>query len=377
MAVSQVQALLRFLSQDAKVPLTTAMSKVNELRNANLTTPENITKEGLKPLREIFEDDKIAKQVLSAAKRASKKRSAPTESKDGSPQKKSKSSFQASAATLFATESALALPLSMASEEELSYVVLLTNRAPLVLAFAVCVLRYTMPEQPISSRLSLAQAVVSANSRSKALSLGLESGKSAEQDGWGNGQPTVSVLGREIRVLKRWDYNPREGRLSQESQDTEATSDDILGQRLTDDSKPAPPLWGIDVTALKRAESNRSDAAATTSRALPIHTPQSARSYLLKSFVKSPSEEEEESASPGRKSATQVETEKEVCLGYLLRSIDLVCQSWASTLSADDLDRRAWAWYVRVRPSVQSGTEGLGEKGAVRLSDILALKRQS
>ncbi|KAL4991324.1 hypothetical protein BDW68DRAFT_4066 [Aspergillus falconensis] len=376
MAASQLQTLLRFLSRDAKVPLATAMGKVNELRKADLTTPENIAKEGLKPLQEIFKDDKIAKQVLNAAKRALKKRSAPTESKDGSPQKKPKSSLQAPAATPFAMESALALPVSTASEEELSDVVLLTNRAPLLLAFAVCVLRYTMPEQPISSRLSLAQAVVSANSRSKALNLGLESGKSAEQEGWGDGQPTVSVLDREIKVLKRWDYNPREGRPAQGSQDAEPSSDDILGQRLTNDSEPMPPLWGIDVPALKRAESHRSEAAVNTSRALPIHTPQSARSYLFKSFVKSPSEDEGEPASSGRKSVTQVKAEKEVCLGYLLRSIDLVCRSWASRLRAEDLDRRVWAWYIRVRPSVQSGTEGWGEKGAVRLSDILALTRQ-
>jgi K+-sensing histidine kinase KdpD len=38
MAASQVQALLRFLSQDAKVPLATAMGKVSELRKADLTT---------------------------------------------------------------------------------------------------------------------------------------------------------------------------------------------------------------------------------------------------------------------------------------------------------------------------------------------------
>ncbi|KAL4754072.1 hypothetical protein BDW72DRAFT_190491 [Aspergillus terricola var. indicus] len=376
MAASQVQALLRFLSQDARVPLATAMGKVNELRKADLTTPENIAKEGLKPLQEIFKEDKMAKQVLSAAKRASKKRSAPTESKDGLPQKKLKSSLHISTATPFATESALALPVSTAIEEEFPDIVLITNRAPLVLAFAVCVLKYTMPEQPISSRLSLAQAVVSANSRSKALSLGLESDNSAEQEGWGDGLPTVSVLGRKIRVLKRWDYNPREGRPSQECQGAEASSDDILGQCLTDDSEPRPPLWGIDVPALKRAEANPPETAANTSKALPIHNPQSARSYLLKSFVKSPDKDKGESASLGRKSVTQIEREREACLGHLLRSIDLVCQSWASTLSAEDLDRRAWAWYIRVRPSVQSGIEGWGEKGAVRLSDILALKRQ-
>lgn len=32
----EIQALLRFLSQDAKIPLPTAMSKVKELQSANL-----------------------------------------------------------------------------------------------------------------------------------------------------------------------------------------------------------------------------------------------------------------------------------------------------------------------------------------------------
>jgi hypothetical protein len=39
------------------------------------------------------------------------------------------------------------------------------------------------------------------------------------------------------------------------------------------------------------------------------------------------------------------------------------------------LDKRAWAWYLRVRPDVQSGAQGWGEKGQVKLSDILALRR--
>lgn len=65
-------------------------------------------------------------------------------------------------------EAALALPTAATADETcLRRTSLLTNRAPLVLAFAVELLRYTMPEQPPSSRLSLAQAVVSANSRSK------------------------------------------------------------------------------------------------------------------------------------------------------------------------------------------------------------------
>ena len=35
-AQQEVQDLLRFLTKDAKVPLATAMSKINELRKSNL-----------------------------------------------------------------------------------------------------------------------------------------------------------------------------------------------------------------------------------------------------------------------------------------------------------------------------------------------------
>lgn len=38
MASAQIQTLLRFLSQDAKVPLATAMGKTLELQKANLIT---------------------------------------------------------------------------------------------------------------------------------------------------------------------------------------------------------------------------------------------------------------------------------------------------------------------------------------------------
>ena len=41
---TEIQALLRFLSQDAKVPLPMAMSKVKELQSANLTRQEQSRK---------------------------------------------------------------------------------------------------------------------------------------------------------------------------------------------------------------------------------------------------------------------------------------------------------------------------------------------
>lgn len=85
-----------------------------------------------------------------------------------------------------------------------------TNRAPVLLAFAVELLRHTMPEQPDSSRLSLAQAVVSLNAQSKASSLGLEHDSKSYDQGWGAGQPKVTIMGRQVPILRRDGYACKE-----------------------------------------------------------------------------------------------------------------------------------------------------------------------
>lgn len=301
--------------------------------------------------------------MLNAAKRSSKKRAAPDSASASSPKKRRKGDPNAET-TPFHIESSLSLPDSLAKEEELSRIVVLTNRAPLVLAFAVTVLKYTMPEQPLSSRLSLAQAVVSANSRSKAVSLGLESGKSAEEEGWGEGLPVVKILGREIRVLKRWDYNPAEGKPE------DATTSDNSQQTVRDDSDEMPPLWGLDLEAVRKSNTQpiRAD--------LQIHTADAARSYLMKAFTLHKESNSEKKESSSKKSNAALANEREEALGLVLHAIDLLCQSWAATLNHEELDRRAWAWYLRVRPDVRAGTAGWGEKGEVRLADILKLRRE-
>ncbi|KAL1848234.1 hypothetical protein Plec18167_006231 [Paecilomyces lecythidis] len=371
MAAAELQSLLRFLSQDAKIPLAVAMSKVKELQKAGLNNPDDIGRSELQPLQTIFKDEKTAKKVLNAAKRNSKKRAAPSSS-DTVSTKKAKKDDPDATVTPFQIESNLAVPVSPATEEELSNTVVLTNRAPLVLAFAVTVLKYTMPEQPISSRLSLAQAVVSANSRSKAVSLGLESGNSAEEEGWGKGLPVVKVLGREIRVLKRWDYNPMDGkpddRINSESSMQPSRSD--AEETSREDAGGMPPLWGVDLEAMRKsnAQGKRGDSQ--------IHTADAARTYLMKAFALHKESNAGQNESPRKKSNAALAKEKEEAVGLVLRAIDLLCESWASTLSTAELDRRAWAWYLRVRPEVQSGTAGWGEKGQVRLSDILRLRRE-
>lgn len=368
MAAANLQSLLRFLSQDAKLPLATAMSKVKDLQSANLDSPEKLSKSKAQDLQSIFEDDKVCKQIISAAKRVSKKRAAGGDSSAGpSPKKKkakdSGSLFSKEPLAAEDLEESLKFPESAIGEEELNEVVLFTNRAPLVLAFLVILLKHTMPEQPRSSRLSLAQGYVSITSRSRAVYLGIESGKSAEDEGFGEGQPSVNVAGKEIKVLKRWGYEWKKN--DDESKADE--NDPELGEE-----KPA--LWALDLEAMKKSGSDKQQTVTSktaTHSGLPIYTPQSARAYLLKSFDTAPTEEIGAKKKP---TAAAKAAEKEENLGKLLHALDLLYDAWAKTLSAEELDARTWSWYVKVRPSVEDGVAGWGGKNQLKLADILALR---
>lgn len=255
-----------------------------------------------------------------------------------------------------------------------------------------------MPEQPLSSRLSLAQAVVSVNSRSKAVSIGLEKGNSAEEDGWGRGQPQVRIMGRDIRVMKRWGYDWREkprpesdeGQVP-DSQETIKAEDStpLSNENNTIIKDPPgaeapPPLWGLDLEALRSANAKQTHGPQTPHKSiaptpgLPIYTAESARAYLLKSFSSlpppPPPSSDPKSPPPSKKkkpSSPPSETERNLAL--LLTALDLLFSSWAQSLSRHELDRRAWAWYVSVRPDVRQGVSGWGEKGELRISGIVDL----
>ena len=67
--------------------------------------------------------------------------------------------------------------------------------------------------------------------------------------------------------------------------------------------------------------------------------------------------------------------EKERNLGLLLGALELLYESWVDILSKDDLNKRSWGFYVRVRPEVAQGTAGWGGKGEVKLADVLELRR--
>lgn len=184
-------------------------------------------------------------------------------------------------------------------------------------------------------------------------------------------------MGREIKVLKRWGYNWREGAPPDSSSAGDIDRIPKEGKGDADGLDGPPALWGLDLEALRKSNHHGlSSGRPAENNRLPIHTAESAREYLLKSFSKAPEDAESGNATK-KKRFSQVVQEKEMCLGLLLRAIDLLCESWASTLSADELDRRAWSFYLHVRPEVQSGPAGWGEKGRVELSKILNLRRST
>ena len=466
-------------------------------------------------------DAKAAKSLQTACKSLvkdpSKKRTAESALSPSTKRTKSAYELASEPQTPQALEESLELPQPSADEEAISQTTIYTNRAPLVLAFAVQLLKYTMPEQPLSSRLSLAQAVVSANSRSKAVSLGLEKGASAEGEGWGMGQPKVRVLGREVHVLKRGGYHWRQedqsvgsreehgpnlkgegsggdatgeepasnpvpqgiqqdgtksdwaisasvtskkstfvarsiavsspsqcraviqkllannktlreadhnitawrvrsdsGSIIEESNDDGESgggrhilqimqSSDVVGMVLvvtrwyggimlgpdrwrimSQVSRDAlsqrlrvtgilgqEALWGLDLETMRST-----DAPVTggTTGGMSTYKPELARSYILKAFGSPPPTAD----SPAKKkSGAALGREKEENLGLLLGALDLLFSSWVEHISRDELDRRAWTWYVQVRPEVESGVAGWGGKGEVPLSRILGLQRKA
>ncbi|KAI1141717.1 ribosomal protein S5 domain 2-type protein [Hypoxylon sp. FL0543] len=210
-----LQELIRLMTIGMRVPMKDALSRIKELQAHNLRSIQQIAESPLSDITSAIKDAKAARSLHNACKARLKNPGTSAAKRPGSTlENRSKRSRQSGDAGFVdgpepvdprEFEASFTLPVET-DEKIISDTVLLTNRAPLVLAFAVELLRYTMPEQPPSSRLSLAQAVVSANSRSKAVSIGIEKGPSADEQGWGHGQPRVKVMGREVTVLKRGGY---------------------------------------------------------------------------------------------------------------------------------------------------------------------------
>ncbi|TRX90862.1 hypothetical protein FHL15_008266 [Xylaria flabelliformis] len=549
-AQQDLQDLIRLMTVGMKVPIKDALSRVKSLQAKNLRSIQQIAECPLSDVQSAITDTKAARSLQNACKARMKNPTAPAVSKRSGSNltadaKRMKSSDEAGylggPEPIDPREYEASFDLPVETDEQvIASTTLLTNRAPLVLAFAVELLRYTMPEQPPSSRMSLAQAVVSANSRSKAVSIGLEKGLSADDEGWGHGQPRVRVMGREVTVLKRggyeWKGEEEVGQADNSStnvgESASATKMDSSGQNrelssdtgghaarswstsqpvtlkqstfivratsLTEPSKRQSVLqslfaaipslesathnawayrvkvptnlfnattireesfddgesgcgsfllknmqemnavdtlvvmtrwyggvmlgpdrwrimrtclrdalserlrvtgdqatlggeavWGLDLEAMKNKAGTAGSMSSRSYEAgvvgMPIHRPEAAKAYIFKSFatrIETPQTEEgNEGPSPSKvttkkKTVKAMELEKEENVARLLGAIRILYESWAGHLSANDLDRRAWNWYVAVRPEVESGPSGWGAKGQLKLSDILALRRK-
>ncbi|THX99534.1 hypothetical protein D6D03_07109 [Aureobasidium pullulans] len=370
--------LLRFLTAEAKLPLAAAIAQATGLQKANLVTIEDLAKTDFETLKAASANDKAAKATLAAAKRVSikRKRGLPEESTSSSSKRLRADPTEIKSPA--DVEASLALPSSNLNEDELAAIILTTNRAPLLLTFVAVLLRYTMPEQPNSSRLSLAQAVTSMNAQAKAASIGLDESGSAEKEGWGQGQPLVKVMTRDIRVLKRWGY--------EWNTDTKNSAHVIKTEDL--DQKPiaanpglpadvttsedSPALLALDLEQLKRLDSPPIVSASASTTGLPVYQADSAHNYILKAFVSV--FEDKAEAKKKKRPASEVAAEREANLGHLVKALDLLFQSWY-ILDPTELDKRAWSWYVKVRPQVEGGRAGWGAKGQVKLKEILNLRR--
>jgi hypothetical protein len=272
-------------------------------------------------------------------------------------------------------EASLALPTSDLSDDDLAGIILTTNRAPLLLAFAATLVKHTMPGQPPSSCLSLAQAVTSLNAQAKAANIGLGSSASAEKEGWGQGQSLVKVMTRNIRVLKRWGY---EWKPSSEDTTKNIKIEDTDRKPSTDihdgvsSSEDLPALLALDLEQLKRLDGPTIVTASASTADLPVYHADPARNYILKAFD---SVYDDKAETKKKKPSSELAAEREANLGHLIKALDLLFQSWSVVLTSDDLDKRAWNWYVKVRPQVEAGRAGWGAKGQVKLKDILDLRR--
>jgi hypothetical protein len=257
---------------------------------------------------------KTARQIINAAKRQTR----PKTSTSGS---KSQPSNTGTSKPVEITLPDLVTEISI-----LSNTTIRTNRAPLVLAFALTALSFSPhPIQPLDSRLSLAQGVVALNSRTKANSIGIESGKTAEQEGWGEGFGRINVLGRDVPTVRR-----------------------------TSGEQDGSAVWAVDLDALRKRNFSFSGSGPVNAN-VAIHTPQAARSYLLKSF--------------DRVEGENTAKEREENAAMVLGALEKVMRTWKE----NEVHGRAWSGYVKVRPDVAGGAAGWGAKGEVKLRDILTL----
>ncbi|TQS33823.1 hypothetical protein Golomagni_05820 [Golovinomyces magnicellulatus] len=205
-----LQDLLRLLTGRNKNTMMEAMRRVKALQSENLNSISAIASTDMATLKVAIGDEKAAKSLLKACKLHIKAKKNVTDkhvienSSIGFKRKRSQYELSDQPKTPTELEASLSLPQPSEDEEAISRCVIYTNRAPFLLAFTVQLLKYTMPEQPLSSRLSLGQAVVNFNANKKAASLGFRESNCSQSLSW---SPKIKIMNREVTVLKRSGYD--------------------------------------------------------------------------------------------------------------------------------------------------------------------------
>jgi hypothetical protein len=138
---------------------------------------------------------------------------------------------------------------------------------------------------------------------------------------------------------------------------------------LVEDS---PALLALDLEQLRRLDAPPIVTASASTADLPVYHAGPARNYILKAFD---SVYDDKTETKKKKPSAELAAEREMNLGHLIKALDLLFQSWSVVLTPDELDKRAWSWYVKVRPQVEAGRAGWGAKGQVKLKDILDPRR--
>ncbi|KAL3956299.1 hypothetical protein ACCO45_009145 [Purpureocillium lilacinum] len=385
------------------------MGHIKALQAKNLRSISDIAEAPIATIEEAINDAKLAKSLHTACKGHGKKSTKRAAEDAASTTAKKiklephKRDLDYSSMAPEELEGALSLPL-VEDEDAIRQTTLVTNRAPLVLAFAVELLRCTMPEQPPSSRLSLAQAVVSANSRAKAVSLGIEKAPAGGEMTVPEGAKAEDLDSKSKAVIERRASMMKA--LMTEKPDLETATHNAWAVRSSYGNSPLVQEASFDdgesgcgkfllgimreidiknvVVVLTRWRTSslsgeavwaldpQDDKPTASTVGMAIHRPEGARNYLLRSFATA----HEDGTSEGKKTAAAMNEEKQENLGRLLGALRILFTSWDAVLSREELDRRAWSWYVAVRPDVEAGPSGWGAKGTLRLTRILDLKRK-
>ncbi|KAI6249771.1 hypothetical protein HI914_01999 [Erysiphe necator] len=488
-----VQDLLRLLTTGRnKLPMLDAINLIKTLKSTNLHSISAIATTNFASLKNVIPDEKIAKALLTICKKHIKTEDKVTPKRiakfSSSAAKRHKSMYEIidQPQTPAELEASLSLPKPSVDEEAISKSVIYTDRTSLLLAFAFQLIKYTMPSQPLSSRLSLGQAVVSFNTDCKVAGSRIKKPNSSQQISLG---PKIRIMTSNISVLKRSGYDWKSDETNNESmighdklycKENNDPSNNVwkisksitmkkstfiarskhissssdakfslqqlflenpslreashnvsawrihIGNSVNEDSNDdgeenggqylldilrnkningvllvvtrwyggvllGPDRWrlmsevscdclsqhlqiigSIGQDALWGIDYQDETKISMIDRAMPIHKPERARDCLLTSFASTT----KFGNFKKKKSSADLNYEKEENLSLLLGALDLLFASWVNTLTFDELDRRAWAWYIRMRPSNEGGLIGWSENGEVKLSDILNLRRK-